>query len=123
MRITRSRVATNYWYNINKLNSTVFIYLFTYLLTYLYFNPRSPTTIQDAKRISIKIHFTGYRTALLQIYNWLMYAHIIIQKILEKTKINVILKRRCHGSIRVAEGSNDRQGIYLEGFRTVNSDG
>ena len=32
------------------------------LLTYLYFNPRSLTTIQDAKRMSIKIRFTGYRT-------------------------------------------------------------
>jgi len=32
------------------------------LLTYLYFNPRSLTTIQDAKRMSIKIHFTGYPT-------------------------------------------------------------
>ena len=31
-------------------------------LTYLYFNPRSLTTIQDAKRMSVKIHFTGYRT-------------------------------------------------------------
>ena len=37
------------------------------LLTYLHFNPRSLTTIQDAKRMSIKIHFTGYRTAHLQI--------------------------------------------------------
>ena len=31
-------------------------------LTYLYFNPRSLKTIQDAKRMSVKIHFTGYRT-------------------------------------------------------------
>ena len=51
--------------------------------TYLNFNPRSLTTIQDAKRMSIKIHFTGYRTAHLQVYNWLMRTHII-QKILEK---------------------------------------
>ena len=108
-----------YLYNINSIP----LYLFIYLLTYLYFYPRSPTTIQDAKRISIKIHFTGYRAAHLQIYNWLIYTHIIIQKILEKTKINVILKRRFHGSIRVAEGSKNRQGIYLEGFRTGNSDG
>ena len=35
-----------------------------------------------------------------------------------KSKYNVILKIRFHGSIRVAEGSNDRLGIYLEGFRT-----
>ena len=32
------------------------------LRTYLYFNPRSLTTIQDTKRMSIKIYFTGYRT-------------------------------------------------------------
>ena len=25
--------------------------------------------------------------------------------------------------VRVAKGSNDRQGIYLEGFRTGSSDG
>ena len=31
-------------------------------LTYLYFNPRSLTSIQDAKRMSVKIHFTRYRT-------------------------------------------------------------
>ena len=48
-----------------------------------------------------------------------MYTHIIIQKILEKkNEYDVILKIRFHGSIRVAEGSNDRQSIYLEGFRT-----
>ena len=35
MRITRSRVATNYWYNINSIPLYLFIYLFTYLLTYL----------------------------------------------------------------------------------------
>ena len=38
--------------------------------------------------MSIKIHFTGYRNAHLQIYNWLMYTHIIIQKILEKNGKN-----------------------------------
>ena len=59
---------------------------FLHLLTFLYFNPRSLTTIQDAKRMSIKIHFKGYRTAHLQIYKWLMYTHNIIQKILEKNK-------------------------------------
>ena len=31
-------------------------------LTYLYFNPRSLTSIQDAKRMSVKMHFTRYRT-------------------------------------------------------------
>ena len=31
-------------------------------LTYLYSNPRSLTSIQDAKRMSVKIHFTRYRT-------------------------------------------------------------
>ena len=31
-------------------------------LTYLYFNPRSLTSIQDAKRMSVEIHFTRYRT-------------------------------------------------------------
>ena len=46
-----------------------------YMLTFLYFN---------AKIMSIKIHFKGYRTAHLQIYKWLMYTHNIIQKILEK---------------------------------------
>ena len=68
-----------------------------YLLTFLYFN---------AKIMSIKIHFKGYRTAHLQIYKWLMYTHNIIQKILEKTnkqtnkqkqnknKQNVILKKK-----------------------------
>ena len=35
--------------------------------------------------MSVKIHFTGYRAAHLQIYNWLMYTHTIIQKVLEKT--------------------------------------
>ena len=30
--------------------------------TYLYFNPRSLTSIQDAKRMSVKIHFIRYRT-------------------------------------------------------------
>ena len=35
MRITRSRVATNYWYNINSIPLYLFIYLLTYLLTYL----------------------------------------------------------------------------------------
>ena len=49
------------------------IFELTYLL---YFHPRSLTTIQDAKRMSVKIHFTGYRTAHLQIYNWLMYTYI-----------------------------------------------
>ena len=34
MRITRSRVATNYWYNINSIPLYLFIYLLTYLLTY-----------------------------------------------------------------------------------------
>ena len=55
-----------------------------YLPTFLYFNFRSLTTLQDAK-MSIKIHFKGFRTAHLQIYKWLMYTHNIIQKILEKT--------------------------------------
>ena len=32
---------------------------YLHLLTFLYFNPRSLTTIQDAKRMSIKIHFKG----------------------------------------------------------------
>ena len=49
--------------------------------------------------MSVKIHLTGYRTAQLQIYNWLIYTHIIIQKILEKKIYNVILKIRFHGSI------------------------
>ena len=73
----------------------------------------------------IKIHFTGYRSAHLQIHNCLMYTHITIQKILEKTKnkYNVILKIRFHRPVRVAEGSNDKQGTYLEGFRTGSSDG
>ena len=31
-----------------------------YLLTFLYFNPRSLTTLQDAKIRSIKIHFKGF---------------------------------------------------------------
>ena len=35
MRITRSRVATNYWYNINSIPLYLFIYLLTYLLTYI----------------------------------------------------------------------------------------
>ena len=38
------------------------------LLTYLLTNPCSLTTIQDAKRMSIKIHFTGYCSVHLQIY-------------------------------------------------------
>ena len=57
-----------------------------YLLTFLYFNPRSLTTLQDAKIMSIKIHFKGCRSAHLQIYKWLRYTHNIIQKILEKKK-------------------------------------
>ena len=32
------------------------------LLTFLYFNPRSLTTLEDAKIMPIKIHFKGYRT-------------------------------------------------------------
>ena len=71
-----------------------------YLLTFLYFNPRCLTTLQDAKIMSVKIHFKGFRTAHLQMYKWLMYTHNIIQKILEKkttekqkqnkTKINIM---------------------------------
>ena len=57
-----------------------------YLLTFLYFNSRSLTTLQDAKIMSIKIHFKGFRTAHLQIYKRLMHTHNIIQKILEKNK-------------------------------------
>ena len=78
-----------------------------YLLTFLYFNPRNLTTLQDAKIMSIKIHFKGFRTAHLQIYKWLMYTHNIIQKILgkkqtnkqkqNKNKYNAILKKRFHG--------------------------
>ena len=80
-----------------------------YLLIFLYFNPRSLTTLQDAKIMSVKIHFKGFRTAHLQMYKWLMYTHNIIQKILEKkknketktkqnkNKYNVILKKRFHG--------------------------
>ena len=80
-----------------------------YLLTFSYFNPRSLTTLQDAKIMSIKIHFKGFRTAHLHIYKWLMYTHNIIQKVLEKkktnkqtnkqkqNKYNVILKKRFHG--------------------------
>ena len=45
------------------------------ILTYLYFNPRNLTTIQDATTMLIKIHFTGYRAAHLQIYKWLMYTY------------------------------------------------
>ena len=68
----------------SELPDNLKVQLLSYLLlTYLYFNPRSLTTIQDAKRVSIKIRFTGYRTAHLQVYNWLMFTHII-QKILEK---------------------------------------
>ena len=36
----------------------------------------------------------------------------------KKNEYDVILKIRFYGSIRVPEGSNDRQSIYLEGFRT-----
>ena len=75
--------------------------------------------------MSIKIHFTGYRTAHLEIHKWLMYTHIIIQKILEEkkqTSYNGMLKIRFHGSIRVAEGSDDRQCIYLDGLKTCSSD-
>ena len=71
-----------------------------YLLTFLYFNPRCLTTLQDGKIMSVKIHFKGFRTAHLQMYKWLMYTHNIIQKILEKkttkkqkqnkTKINIM---------------------------------
>ena len=57
-----------------------------YLLTFLYFNPRSLTTLQDAKIMSVKIHFKGLRTAHLQMYKWPMYTHNIIQKILDKNK-------------------------------------
>ena len=67
---------------------------FLHLFTFLYFNPRSLTTIQDAKRMSSKIQFTGYRTAQLQIYNWLMYTHIIIQTILEKKQKYIYYKQK-----------------------------
>ena len=72
--------------------------------------------------MSSKIQFTGYRTAHLQIYNWLMYTHIIIQTILEKknkSKYIIILKIRFHVSIRVAEGSNDRLLICIGACRSV----
>ena len=39
------------------------------LTTPLYFTPRSLTIIQDAERMSLKIHLTGFRTAHLQNYN------------------------------------------------------
>ena len=57
-----------------------------YLLTFSYFSPRSLTTLQDAKIMSIKIHFKGYRSAHLEIQKWLMSTINIIQKILEKNK-------------------------------------
>ena len=44
--------------------------------------------------MSSKIQFTGYRTAQLQIYNWLMYTHIIIQTILEKKQKYIYYKQK-----------------------------
>ena len=60
-----------------------------YLFTFLYFNLRSLTTLQDAK-----IMLKGFRTAHLQIYKWLMYTHNIIQKILEKTNKQIKTKQK-----------------------------
>ena len=73
----------------------------------------------------IKIHFTGYRSAHLQIHNCLIVHTYYNPKDTRKNKnkYNVILKIRFHRPVRVAEGSNDKQGTYLEGFRTGSSDG
>ena len=74
--------------------SWVLVLSYTYLLSYILILVVLQLYIKDAKRMSIKIHFKGYRTAHLQIYKWLMYTHNIIQKILEKKKTNKETKRK-----------------------------
>ena len=64
------------------------LYLLSYLLTYILIL-EVLQLYRMLKKCQLKYIFTGYRTAHLQIYNWLMYTHILIQKILEgknKTK-------------------------------------
>jgi len=70
--------------------------------------------------MSIKIHFTGYRTAHLQIQLANVHTYYnpnYTRK--NKSKYNVILKIRFHGSIRVAEGSNDRLLICIGACRSI----
>ena len=70
--------------------------------------------------MSSRIHFTGYRTAYLQIQLANVHTYYnpnYTRK--NKSKYNVILKIRFHGSIRVAEGANDRLLICIGACRSV----
>ena len=66
------------------------------LLTYLYFNPRSLTTIQDAKRMSIKKYILQdviqhtYKFTISSETLKLMYTHYNAKKNTRNTKLNIM---------------------------------
>ena len=98
---------------LGKLNC----YLLTYILILEVLQPYRMLKECQLKYILQDIVLYTYKLQLANVHS----ALILIQSTdtrKNKSKYNVILKIRFHGSVRVAEGSNDRLGIYLEGFRT-----